>query len=236
MNKTETIIGAAAPRHHSGLAVVELVGPAGAGKTSLALALGERNPSWRIRPRPGPVAHLRSAITLVPTYAGLHSAARRSAWKEMKRVTYLESLGRMATGSSGRTGSALVFDEGPIYMLARLRQYGAGVADHPAMAGWWRRALQRWAAALDLVVWLDAPDAVLAERVRTRAKQHRIKAVPDADAGAFFASYRTIYRQLLVELGEYRPLPILECRTEGAGLAELVRRVDRAVRGLTERS
>jgi hypothetical protein len=167
----------------------------------------------------------------VPTYLRLQAIARRPAWKEMKRVTYLGSLGRLAVHPPG-SAQALVFDEGPIYMLARLRQYGADVVDHPTLAPWWRSSLARWARALHLVVWLDAADEVLAGRVRARPEHHRIKRFGRMEADAFLESYRTTYRALLAGIREHHAVRVLECRTDQMTPGDAVMLVEQTVREL----
>ena len=50
-----------------------------------------------------------------------------------------------------------------------------------------------WAHTLDLVVWLDAPDAVLMGRIRGRGKAHRAKGADDVAAAEFLRRYRAAY-------------------------------------------
>ena len=44
-----------------------------------------------------------------------------------------------------------------------------------AAARWWQQTLTAWGSLLDVVVWLDASDAVLLERIDARDKEHRLK-------------------------------------------------------------
>lgn len=212
--------------------MIEVVGPAGAGKTSLVSALGRLHPAWRVRPRPGRLAHVLGGVARLPLYARLQRGARRSVWKEMKRVVYLDSLRREAGRWAG-AGGVVVFDEGPLYMMARLRQYGGSLVDHPALAAWWRGTLDWWAGALAMVVRLDAPDEELRRRVRARPRQHRLQQFTDDGADAFLQSYRSIYLDLLDELRRRAPaMVVLECRTDGKEKGAVVEQVENGLRGL----
>jgi thymidylate kinase len=55
------------------------------------------------------------------------------------------------------------------------------------------RGIRRWGRMLDVIIWLDAPDDVLADRIRGRRKAHRAKESGDAELGAFLAKYRRAY-------------------------------------------
>jgi len=178
--------------------VVELAGPAGAGKSAIARALVRLDPEIHARPRVSPQSYLASMPGLVPTFLGLHWPFRGVLGKEMKRILRLRALHRLVHRAGN--GCALVFDEGPVYMLARILFFGGKNIETQAFVRWWRRAIADWAATLDVIVWLDAPDDVLAVRIRTRPQWHRYRGADDRALTAFLDSYRAAFARVLTEL------------------------------------
>lgn len=178
--------------------VVELAGPAGSGKSAIARALVRLDPEIHARPRVSPPWYLASMPGLVPIFLGLHWPFRGVLGKEMKRILRLRALHRLV--HRARDGCALVFDEGPVYMLARILCFGAEKIETQAFVRWWRRAIAEWAATLDVIVWLDAPPDVLARRIRTRSQWHRFQRADDQALTAFLNSYRAAFARVLTEL------------------------------------
>ena len=178
--------------------VVEIAGPAGAGKTSLLRAIARLDPGVTAGLRVSRPQHLRTAAGLGRVLADLHWPFRGVRWIETKRVVHVEALYRAARTS--RPGP-LLLDEGPVYMLSRILVFGGSRLDAPGLQRWWRDAVMRWDATLRLVVWLDAPDAVLGARIRARAQPHPVKGLDDITIAAFLRDYRQAYERVLDELG-----------------------------------
>jgi hypothetical protein len=69
-------------------------------------------------------------------------------------------------------------------MLAELLRHG--LSNLPDIASkWWEHVCSDWANLLDMVICLDAPDAILLQRNRTREKSHGIKKNDDQWAANF---------------------------------------------------
>jgi len=110
----------------------------------------------------------------------------------------------------------VIFDQGPLYTLARLTdstqpmdstrltESGArtesGIGRSEAFARWRRAAVDRWASALGVAVLLDAPDDVLVQRIHARVKPHAAKELPADAATRAVASSRASLEAVLVEL------------------------------------
>jgi predicted ATPase len=215
--------------------VVELAGPAAAGKSSLLLALGAGD--WKLRAglRVPRRRHLATALTLAPTFLALHRPYRGLLWKEMKRITYLGSLYELLQERSGESTGTVLLDEGAVYMLARLEVLGAERIQSAAFAGWWRAAIETWSRTLDLIVWLDAPDPVLRDRIRRRAQSHPVKRSPDEAIDRFIASYRDSYRRVIRSLMEARGPRLLTVRTDREDVECIARRLAAEVRDMEAR-
>ena len=178
--------------------VVELVGPAAAGKTllyralALRAALGPRRLSVRL------VHCLPVAPALTPILAGVHRPYRGLLRKELKRMLYVRALHRRVERSA--KDRPIILDEGAVYMLARLRVFGGERLESHAFGRWWDAAVQDWAGALTLIIRLDAADAVLINRLRARAQPHPVRGLGDDEIGRFIAAYRGAFDEVIAAL------------------------------------
>jgi thymidylate kinase len=136
----------------------------------------------------------------------------------MKRITYLRTVYGMLHGGLPGRPHAVILDEGPVYMLARLRVYGAERIRTAAFERWWRGTVAQWARTVDLIVWLDAPDTILLQRSRTRAQVHQLQRLSEARAQQFLASYREAYETVVRALTELGGPTVLRVRSDQQSL------------------
>ena len=185
---------------------VEIVGVAGAGKSTLTRTLCERGRGWRVaedlhtRARSQWPYVLHAAPRVLALLA--HGAAARPwlSWDELKFLVYVVEWERFLHDRPEYRHGVTILDQGPIFALARLEWAAKPVVSSPAYRRWRADMLRRWSAALDVVVWLDAPDAILIERIDAREQSHAAKGKPSGEALAFIAAYRRAYESLLVDL------------------------------------
>ena len=180
--------------------VIELVGPAGSGKSTLLQTLVRRDGSIRAGVRAPVSAYVEGTFPLLPTFLRIHRPYRGLLWKEMKRILYLQALERLLRREAAESHGTIILDEGPVYMLSRLRVFGGEAIESPSFESWWRGAVGRWAGALDALVWLDAPDAVLARRVRMRGQPYPLKDTSEPALCKLFSSYRAAFERVVSEL------------------------------------
>jgi hypothetical protein len=122
----------------------------------------------------------------------------------MVRLSTLEYLLR-----HDQTKRTLVFDEGPVFTLAWLRGFGHPVMRSLAADQWWQTTLRSWAGLIDAVVVLDAPDTLLAQRIRTRPNDHEVKQASDSEISVWMQRFREALEWVLGELTrEQGPLVI----------------------------
>src|SRR5262249_8826408 len=137
-------------------------------------------------------------------------------------MTYLEALWRLVERSARTAGdgSILVLDQGPLYLLSKpdlLDQH---------LAPWREEMLEKFSSLLDAVVWLDAPDDVLVERIAGRSQRHRLKGAPLATALGSLATARTVLEEALSRVGESDESPAIlrfdTSRVSAGAIAETV--------------
>lgn len=186
--------------------VVEIVGPPGCGKSSLARALEELEPRFVASERQTlkDVRRLPFRLIHTPTLASAVfrqlRLRHRFAIQEFRDTVYVDTWHRVLSRQARRSGSIVLADQGPVFKLARLRAFDlAGIDDAP-FERWWASGCERWSRVVRLIVYLDAPDAVLLERVRAREKHHPLKKTDAAASEAYLASYRNGLESVIAAL------------------------------------
>ena len=202
--------------HRNGSLVVELVGPAGVGKTTLAHKIQRVDPRvhvglsvWGL-PR---ARLLRGAIGLVPTIVMAVLRRRRLRWVEITYMIRLEALRRVLRRVKARH-RVIILDEGPVFGMSWLDLAFAERGVRPP-ARWRRRTLARWVDVLDSVILLDAGNEELAERIRSRSKMHRMMNGSDRAIQRFANDYRKAFDTVIDDLGRAGRLAVHQVRTDG---------------------
>jgi hypothetical protein len=112
----------------------------------------------------------------------------------------LRTLHRALRQPGPYSDGVLIFDEGPVFALAWLRGFGNETLRQDPSAEWWRTALREWASIMDAVVVLDAPDHLLAARIRARPRPHQVKEFPDPEIARWMAQFRQALDWVLAEM------------------------------------
>ncbi|MDP9145555.1 MAG: hypothetical protein M3N43_12815 [Actinomycetota bacterium] len=206
---------------------VEILGVAGAGKSTVARLLGEepgfskaefihtRKPSHLLQ-----VA--RGLPRLMPILLGGIRRRPRISWPEFKLLVYVTRWRRFLGRRVPRAGTVLLFDQGPLYAMVRLQAEGKPFSTRSAFEGWREEMLEAWASDLHTVIWLDAPDPVLWSRINQRSQGHRTKG-EEAEAGhSFIARYRLSFEDLLHRVEELGGPQVLRFDSSTATAEEIV--------------
>lgn len=181
--------------------VAEIIGPAGAGKTTLTQLLRNRNnvrvglSVWQL-----PLSLLAvSAISSIPDLFTFCRRRKHLSWDDLKLVIQHNALLRLISREGAKGYRALLMDEGNVFALAKLRAFGSDVVKRNE-GGSMQNLVNKVVPALDAVIWLDAPDRVLAQRIRERNKQHRMKDKSDAEITEHLSLYRSSFQGVVDDL------------------------------------
>lgn len=205
--------------------LVELAGPAGAGKSTLCEALEERSLRVKrglfpdVRTAASIPFYARNILVLLPTLATLyrHRTDRFLTWGE---VTYLAIINGWLPVLTQQSG-IIVLDQGPVYMVSELLRFGPQALMGPAGKKWWNATCKTWAGGLDLIVYLDAPDTTLVSRILNRKRRHGIKEHDNDWATAFLARSRWALDKVLSGIALFKPeLKIIRMDTSVMSLDE----------------
>lgn len=184
--------------------VVEIIGPAGAGKTTLCHKLGKYQNQIHL----GNFPNVRKitdtpffvwyGLQLIPTLLRLHqSTSRELSRREFAWMSILNGWSFILHRDVKRTTKVIVLDQGPVYLLAEMREFGPEYLRSKEAEKLWQELYYRWAATLDMIVWLDAADNNLLERIQARDQEHVVKNDPAQKVFEFLARYRRVYGSVL---------------------------------------
>jgi predicted ATPase len=181
--------------------VAEVIGPPGSGKSTLQAALqrdgvrtmgnylaAQRIPAWTA-----------GGLSLLPVLREARAAGFRR--RELTWIVRLEATPRVIASEAGDV-AAVVFDQGPVYALVRLSEAIERSAAMPRTRAWFDSRVRWWAGRLDVVVYLDASDAALLARIRSRAKDHAVRRLGDAEARESLTRERASYRRIVDALAD----------------------------------
>ncbi len=195
---------------------VELAGPAGAGKSTLARKLSQLSDRITICPEisfrnleqfPTLVRSIPLVISLFTTRI---TSSRRWTWDESKFLVYLKTWNRILQQQADRSPRIILLDHGPIFKMATLHAFGPEWLRTASASAWWGDFFSQWAAWLDLIVWLDAPDNQLGTRINLRNHKHQVKGKTGSEVKQFLAIYRSSFQFVLSGLATFNGPKVIE--------------------------
>lgn len=183
--------------------VVEVVGPAGAGKSTLCRLLSAYPERIRIEYHLD-VHKLQDLLLLsvyqfrlVPRLMRLYRG--RGRWLNHQEYTWLTMLmawpGRLRRNRRA-DDKIVILDQGPIYLLAEQKIFGPDWLRILGSGNTWQKMYHDWARTLDLLVWLDTDNDRLMQRINSRNKEHIVKNEPAEKVYEFLNTYRTAYNDV----------------------------------------
>jgi predicted kinase len=195
--------------------IVELVGLPGVGKSTLAQEMCRQNRNIHLEKTP----YFRRA-TDIPFFM-------RNSVKNLPRILRIQ-LSKDGGGLSRRdivlmvilsgwrqvliqknltNELVLLLDEGPICYLTRLCAWGSEGLRSTAANNWWKGVFLEWASFLDLIIWLDASDETLIERIRSREMWQEVKTMTREQAFKYFEDLRSKQDYVLKKISTQTKTP-----------------------------
>lgn len=211
--------------------IIELIGLAGSGKSSLADMLTNHHSNIR---KGFPPSYydaenipffVRNAVTVLPGFISsfFDKKIKFSRWHHLIYNVLINGWPQILRQEALDHASALLLDQGPIYMMTFEIMFGFGMNRSNSAVKFWKRAYHHWAETLDIVVWLDASTELLIERVRARKKWHGIKKSDDIDAFTYMDTCRQTYSSVVSQLITHSPgLKLIKVDTGNNNLDECV--------------
>jgi shikimate kinase len=189
------------------LRVLEVVGPAGAGKSTLCLSLQDASESIRLSDFPD-VRKIADApffvwygLQLLPRVLYLaNRESRQLTRREFAWLSILHGWPTVLQKGQKANKQVTILDQGPVYLMTELREFGPEYLRGRGAEKTWQSLYRKWGATLHAIVWLDAPDTFLVQRIRAREKEHLVKNGSVESAFEFLHRYRVAYERTLSTL------------------------------------
>jgi len=194
--------------------IVEIVGLAGSGKTTLTNNLKSKYCSWEFSYRLPILRTLCFQVVALGKYLPmvLRYSEPGLIVSNIKLLMYIESLSSFLCRSKSNLTSTLVFDQGIIFAYASLRKHGLNTAPSSRGDILGVQILDRYLKVLDGVVVLKGCNETLEERILARNTDHRVKCLNCEDRKVFFLGYSIVFQEIIEYLSEHGKL-ILEIDT-----------------------
>ena len=190
--------------------IVEIVGPAGAGKTTLCQMLSCCEDIHvvdfpNVRDLGSVPFFARYGFEILGSVTRTHPAdLKQLSRRQVAWLSILNGWPSILQREARKSNDLIVLDQGPVYLLAEMSLGGPCFLQTTNGKELWQKWYRQWSSALDTVVWLDAPDECLIQRIRAREKDHVVKDRPEHVISAFLKEYRRAYECAFSSLSAHR--------------------------------
>lgn len=207
----------------------EIIGPAGAGKSTLFRELKMRRPEALPEI---PISRLdclpffiRNTARFLPDFLVLPAKGRRLTWRENRAMVYVDAWRRTLLRQDQAFDRMFFLDHGPIFRLVTLREFGPEFTSRAEFHRWWDDSLTNWCSMIGTLIWLDAPPLLLAHRIAGRPTRHRMKGRTAAEIQNFIVRYQNCFEQVVSLLRGRSRVRVLRYDTSRLTPAEIAEAV-----------
>lgn len=181
------------------LIIIEVIGLAGAGKSTLTKAMFESIDhnlgSYRLAKARAVFRVLLAIFRALPLI--LMKGKTRIGLKQWYWLGHFEaSIYDLHRRSQIAGKQVLILDQGPIFEFIAIKRYLLSGRYGDYLASVYLTLLQKFYASIDAIVYLQAPDSVLLKRVMARSSSHLLKEMSEDDQRGQMAFYRTEYNNI----------------------------------------
>lgn len=217
--------------------IVEIIGLAGTGKSTLSSALYRQNGKFLASERLGfkKVKHrfffIEQVFLMLPMFLRQPRNGRGFSRTDIKKMVYLNGWHRVLKRQGSNNDAIIVVDQGPIFKLATLYEFGPDKLKDQRFNEWWDQLFKQWASTVGLVIWLDGSDDILIERICSRDSWHMAKELSTHEVRNFLSEYRMAYDYVMSRLISIEDIPIIRIDTSYQSSEDIVDQVLSSLNG-----
>lgn len=213
--------------------IIEIIGPAGAGKTTLRNAIIRKMPQIQNEPLP-PVWNasyypffIKNIIQIAPLIIlSPKNNSRNLTRRELAWMAILNGWFQLLKKSQRKNSGIIILDQGPIFLMTILKGFGPEFINQTYLYSWWKKIFQQWSQTLDLVIWLDAADETLIERIDDRESDHIIKGKTGLEVNIFFKKFRSIFENIMeIMLSKNAKIGLIKIDTAQNSIDQVIEKV-----------
>ena len=206
--------------------IIELVGIAGAGKSTLRQALRQHNEKIQIASTPNKIAYvptfLKIAFIWFPHYLRKYRDTRWFNSQEIRLICYLETFLSHIRSQNMKNDGISILDPGSVCWLAALQEFGPALMKYPIFQQWWVRKQDEWFSALDVIIWLEVPRDLSLQRIQTREQYHIRKFQSPEIALDSLERMHLWYEKLVFAANQHKNIKIFHYDTSNISTEKIV--------------
>jgi thymidylate kinase len=208
--------------------IIEIVGLAGTGKSTLVRALQKRNEQIKIFPLPKTWFYgslTKRAPLWLPIWFQSRGSARGFTREELISLGCIDTWLPFIQRKISTNQDIAIMEPGSVYWLTKLQGFGWKSTGQSRYQCWLQNKFEQWSAAVDVMIWLDAPEELCLKRVLGREQWHDAKAMDSEDILERFRGLRKSYEQIILKMVSKRPRKVFHFLTDQISTEEILDRI-----------
>jgi deoxyadenosine/deoxycytidine kinase len=208
--------------------IIEIVGLAGTGKSTLVKSLRKRNEKIQIFPLPKSWflwSLTKRSILWLPLWFRRRHLSGEFTSEEVTSIGCLDAwLDYLQLRTSSGENIAIM-DPGSVYWLTKLQGFTTQTTGRLLYRHWFEAKFEQWSSALDVIIWLDAPEELCLQRVLARDQWHDVKDMAVNEALGRFRVLRKSYQKIVAQMASQHPKKVFHFHTDQISTEQMVEQI-----------